>query len=174
MKKVIPVVIILAIIYFIVRSGASGGSSSQPPFMKLDVGETYTVDDLEFTVTSWKFSSYMADKSNQTKASTGNVYCVIYFKVKNNAKSTTTLSRSIRNPKYETKLLYSDGYKYLCRFADDPLYFHSKLNIRPLEEYTGTINYEVPKEVKDNSDQPLMFDFQWGGSNRNVIEWILR
>ena len=174
MKKIIPIVIILAVIYFIVRSGSSGSSSSQPPFRKLDVGETYKVDDLEFTVTSWKFSSYMADKSSHTKASTGNVYCVIYFKVKNNAKSTITLSRSITNPKYNTKLIYSDGYEYLCRFADDSNYFHSKLDIKPLEEYTGTINYEVPKEVKDNSDKPLKFDFQWDGASGNVIEWNLR
>ena len=173
--------LIIVIIFFVIFFGPddvpdttnSGKNinTANESITPLNVGESAKIGDLELTVTGWKFSNRRADNAYESVAESNKIYCVVYLKAKNTGNQNITLAKGITYPNYETSLVFSKEYKYLCSFRDNNLYFNAKMSLVPLEEYIGTINYQVPKEVSERNDESLVFNFSWG---KNNLSWELR
>lgn len=122
-----------------------------PVESNLKIGEIATTAVTEFILEKLEFS----DSSSEND---GNTMITVYFKIKNNGKEELDLY------KWSYDIVYKDGFK----FSKDGISKHYLSNgnwvsdqngrcIAPLtsKEYCSFI--EVPKEVYENTEDPLLF-----------------
>lgn len=146
-----------------------------PPPLSGSISETLVFDELEITVTDYVFSNSCGSLESLTKAKEGNVWCTVYFDVKNNSKE----AKLIKDPfstRYDVKLVYKDGYTYYSTWRDYSDFFYAHDSIAPLETLKGVcVSYEVPLEVRDNNSDSLHLRFS-KNSKKDIdfIEWNLR
>ena len=142
--------------------------------VKLNIGDTATIDNLQITVKDYKFSDY-ADGEKQNKVKDGLKYCVVYMTVKNLDNSQKILGDSFKR-NYASTLFYDNYYEYHSTWTRDPVFFFANDDLPALGEIDCIVTYEVSKDVEDNPDKELDITFQINNiwKDQETTTWLLR
>jgi len=114
----------------------------------LSLGETYSIDGLEFTITDYEF----VDTDEETMK-----YCIVYTTVKNTNSETVDFDGWFTTYDYYYTLQYK-GIDYNCSWGYSDNYLQNNTTLVALGELKDKwIQFKVPNEVMENSDVPLTF-----------------
>lgn len=150
-------------------------NDNNPPQLSGNISETLVFDELEITVTDYVFSDSCGNIKGLTKAKDGNIWCTVYFDVKNTSKETKVISDSF-STKYTVELVYKNGYTYNNTWQDYSDFFNANDTISPLETLKRVcVSYEVPSEVANNDSDSLCLKFCKNSKKEtDCAEWKLR
>lgn len=139
-----------------------------------EVGTTVIFEDLEITITSYKFSSYIAGVSGGMKPGSGNTWCVVYATIKNVGNKQKTL-KDFMNCLYTFDLYYDETYKYNSTWLDYDDFFEAHDSINPLETINVCTNFKVPFEVETSQEKSLYVSFLPNKIDaKESVTWKLR
>jgi len=114
------------------------------------IGDTVTLNEIELTVTDYKFSDLYGDMEEYGQADDGYAYCIVTVDVKNIGNSSANIND------YTMQLYYDEEYRYLNEYASEDVFLlYNNESIPALGKLSGKIlNFKVPTEVRD-TDKPL-------------------
>lgn len=148
---VVVVLMILMILPSLFDDDSSSASDTTSEFdntVNLALGETYSIDGLEYTVKDYEFV-----KTNESTMK----YCILHVDLKNTKTERVDFSEWFSKYDYVYTLEYK-GIEYYCSWGYNEKYIQNVTDLVPLAEVSDKwIQFEVPNEVAENSDVALNF-----------------
>lgn len=143
--------------------------------VRVKIGESAALGDLEVTVTGYSFSQYAGNLGTLGKAQSGLSYCVVYVDVKNTGTSTLELTGLFDSHNYVFTLIYDEENTYNETWFDYSDFLAANDSIPSKGTLHGKLlNFTVPAEMQ-NDGLSLSIQLSYNSIWRDEkIIWTLR
>lgn len=174
LKRILSLIIIFSVGLLLVACDFENiDSEAEDIVYEYELGQTANCYDLEITINSFKFSSYMYDY-HYNAVEKGNSYCIVSLTIKNISTKTKTLN-DWGSSEYTFSLYYDEEYKYNSVYLNNSEFFYYHDSINALETLNVIVDFKVPIEVRDNTDKSLKIEFKENSIYANEFYcWNLR
>lgn len=170
---VIGVVGVAAIIFSLFRLNVFGNKAKK--YENYSIGETFTFDELEITVTDFEIENYYLLHTYEPKD--GCKWAIVHVSMYNPTDSTKSPG-GLYDLKYADFLYANEKTKYTgsaysgSYYSGEFLLFQS--SIRAKDKITGIYAYQVPDEVIDTAKLEFRFTFNEISDKNVIINVLLR
>ena len=166
---VIGVVGVAAIIFALFRLNVFGNKAKK--YENYAIGETFSFDELEITVTDFEIESYYLLDTYRPDA--GCKWAVVHLSMYNPTDSTKSLG-DFFNKKYMNVLIANEKTEYNGSAGYSDKFILSQEDIRAKDKITGIYAYQVPDEVVDTAKLEFRFTFNKISDQNVIINVLLR
>lgn len=168
-------VFIITLFEFNIIGSTNSSCNKAKKYENYSIGETFTFDELEITVTDFEIESYYL--LHTFEPDDGCKWAIVHLSMYNPTDSTKNLG-DFFNKKYMEELIANEKTEYTSSaysgsyYSGEFLLFQS--SIRAKDKITGIYAYQVPDEVVDTAKLEFRFTFNKISDQDVIINVLLR
>lgn len=162
---------IITLFEFNIIGSTNSSCNKAKKYENYSIGETFTFDELEITVTDFEIESYYL--LDTYRPDDGCKWAVVHVSMYNPTDSTKSLG-DFFDKKYTEELIANEKTKYNGSADYSDKFILSQEDIRAKDKITGIYAYQVPDKVIDTAKLEFRFTFNKISDQNVIINVLLR